>query len=160
MSLNVDSPVAHNDIGCMLFAYDSTSAKFKYLVPVRAIPATQSAPSTIEVTEMDSAVKQYIPDRPDIPSYEFDYNYTKAKYAAVKAVCDGKTATEFLIVYSDASGCRFTGTGFTWRDAVSVGGEIKGKITIVVSKTDDVDDCTSIVDTDSIPADRVSPFAE
>lgn len=155
-TLNVNEPVAHSDLGCMLFCKDGD--KFKYLVPVRAVPATHSAPGTIEVTEMDSPVKQYIADRPDVPVYEFDYNYTKEKYAAVKAKADGKTEHEFLITYGDKSGVKFKGTGFTWRDAVSTGGEIKGKLSIIVNTTNDVDDCTDIIDGTTIPAGRVHPF--
>lgn len=156
-TLNVDAPVAHSDLGCMLFYKDATSGKFKYLVPVRAVPATHSAPGTIEVTEMDSPIKQYIADRPDVPAYEFDYNYTAAKYGAVKAQC-GKE-NEFLVTYADKSGVKFKGTGATWRDAVSPGSEVKGKLTVIVNKVDDVDDCSSIIDVTSIPTGRVHPFA-
>lgn len=155
-TLEVNNPVAHSDLGCMLFCKDGE--KYKYLVPVRAVPATHSAPGTIEVTEMDSPVKQYIADRPDVPAYEFDYNYTAAKYAAVKAKADGKTVHDYLITYGDKSGVKFKGTGFTWRDAVSTGGEIKGKLSIIVSGVEDVTDCDAIVDVTTIPAGRVHPF--
>lgn len=151
--------VAHSDLGCMLFKYDETTKKFKYLVPVRSLPATGGSPSQIEVTEMDSPIKQFILDRQDTPAYEFDYNYTKNNYAKCKEAFDGKTENEYLITYSDKSGVRFTGTGATWRDSVSVGGEIKGKISVAVSSVDDVDDCSAIIDIKSIPTGRTHPFA-
>lgn len=151
--------VAHSDLGCMLFKLNTETQKFEYLVPVRSIPATGGSPSQIEVTEMDSPIKQFILDRQDTPAYEFDYNYTKDNYAKCKEVFDGKTENEFLITYSDKSGVRFSGTGATWRDAVSVGGEIKAKISVAVSSVDDVEDCSSIINVSSIPAGKTHPFA-
>lgn len=156
--MSITNPVAHSDKGCQLWAFDSTTSKYKYLVPVRAVPATGAAPSTIEVTEMDSERKQYIFDRDDTSALEFDYNYTKEKYAACKAYLDGVTPNKFLVTYPDKSGVKFEGAGKTWRDAVSTGGEILGKISVAVLSMDDVDDATSIVDASSIPAGRVSPF--
>ena len=151
--------VAHSDLGCMLFRLNKDTQKFEYLVPVRSIPATGGSPSQIEVTEMDSPIKQFILDRQDTPAYEFDYNYTKNNYAKCKESFDGKTEKEFLITYSDKSGVRFSGTGATWRDSVSVGGEIKGKISVAVSSVDDVEDCSSIIDVNSIPTGKSHPFA-
>lgn len=154
----MNNPVAHSDLGCQLWHFDTVSSKYKYLVPVRAVPATGSAPSTIEVTEMDSERKQFIFDRDDTSTLEFDYNYTATKYAAVKAVADGKTKEKFLVTYPDKSGVKFEGAGKTWRDAVATGGEIKGKFSVAIVAMDDVDDCTSIVDVSSVPADRYTPF--
>lgn len=154
-----EEPIAHSDLGCMLFCFNEASNKFKYLVPVKAVPASKSAPSTIEVTEMDSPIKQYIPDRPDVPAYEFDYNHTAAKYAAVKAKADGQTEHQFLITYGDKSGVKFKGVGFTWRDAVSTGSGLTDKLSIIVNKVEDVTDCTQIVDVASIPMGRVHPFS-
>lgn len=151
--------VAHSDLGCMLFRLNKDTQKFEYLVPVRSIPATGGSPSQIEVTEMDSPIKQFILDRQDTPAYEFDYNYTKNNYAKCKESFDGKTENEFLITYSDKSGVRFSGTGATWRDSVSVGGEIKGKISVAVSSVDDVEDCSSIIDINSIPTGKSHLFA-
>ncbi len=151
--------VAHSDLGCMLFSFNKETQKFEYLVPVRSIPATGGSPSQIEVTEMDSPIKQFILDRQDTPAYEFDYNYTKNNYAKCKEVFDGKTENEFLITYSDKSGVRFSGTGATWRDSVSVGGEIKGKISVAVSSVDDIEDCSSIINVNSIPTGKSHPFA-
>ena len=156
--MSMNNPIAHSDKGCQLWAFDSTSSKYKYLVPVRAVPATGAAPSTIEVTEMDSERKQYIFDREDVSALEFDYNYTAEKYAACKAYLDGITPNKFLVTYPDGSGVKFEGAGKTWRDAVRTGGEILGKISVAVVDMDDVANCASIVDASSIPAGRVSPF--
>lgn len=156
--MSITNPVAHSDKGCQLWAWNETAGKYKYLVPVRAVPATGAAPSTIEVTEMDSPRKQYIFDRDDTSTMEFDYNYTADKYAACKAVLDGVTENKFLVTYPDGSGVKFEGAGKTWRDAVSTGGEIVGKISVAVLSMDDVDDCSSIVDASTVPAGRVSPF--
>lgn len=156
---NVNTPVAHSDLGCQLWGFDETSRKYKYLVPVRAIPATGAAPSTIEVTEMDSPNKQYIPDRVDVPAMEFDYNYNSGNYAKCKTFCDGVTPKKFLVTYPDKSGVKFEGTGSTWRDSVSTGGEIKGKISVAITKLDDVADCSTIVDGSSVPSGKLTPFA-
>lgn len=151
--------VANSDKGCMLFAFNKTKNVFEYLVPVRSIPATGGSPSQIEVTEMDSEIKQYILDRQETPAYEFDYNYTLNNYKKCKEYFDGRTENVFLITYSDKSGVKFKGTGATWRDALSTGAEIKAKISVAVSSVDDVDDCSSIIDVATIPTGKVHPFA-
>lgn len=151
--------VAHSDVGCMLFALNTSTNKYEYLVPVRTIPATGGSPSQIEVTEMDSPIKQFILDRQDTPAYEFDYNYTKSNYAVCKAKFDGKTENKFLITYSDKSGVKFSGIGATWRDSLNTGEEIKGKISVAVSSVDDVEDCSSIIDISTIPSGKTHPFA-
>lgn len=156
---DIANPTAHSDLGAMLWVKKKGEDKFKYLVPIRTAPATGSAPAQIEVTEMDSPRKQYILDRQDTPAFEFDYNYTVAKFKACKEVFDGKTENEFLVTYGDKSGHTFKGTGATWKDAISAGAELKGKISVAVSEIEDVDDCTSLVDASTVPAGRVNPFA-
>lgn len=151
--------VANSDKGCMLFAFNKEKNVFEYLVPVRSIPATGGSPAQIEVTEMDSPIKQFILDRQDTPAFEFDYNYTLNNYNKCKKVFDSKTENVFLITYSDKSGVKFKGIGATWKDGLSVGAEIKAKISVAVSSIDDIDDCSSIIDLATIPAGKVHPFA-
>ena len=151
--------VANSDKGCMLFAFNKTKNIFEYLVPVRSIPATGGAPAQIEVTEMDSDIKQYILDRQETSAYEFDYNYTANNYKKCKEFLDGKSENTYLITYSDKSGVKFKGIGATWRDAVGIGSEIKAKISIAITSKEDVDDCSSIIDIGSIPSGKTHPFA-
>jgi len=76
------------------------------------VPASGSEGGTIEVTELDSEIKQYIADRIDVPAQDFTYNRTFEKYDAVKAVCDGKSH-EFMITFSDGTGTYIKGTAQT-----------------------------------------------
>ena len=95
---------------------------YEKLVSIKSVPASGSEGGTIEVTELDSPVKQYIEDRMDLPTQDFTYNRTAEKYEAVKEICDG-TSHEFLIKFSDGTGTYIRGTAQTWKNEFSAGSE-------------------------------------
>ena len=101
------SNVAISDMGVMLFNFDSTTGKYKYLLPIKAAPATGGAPSQIDATELDSLYKQNILDREETPAYEFDYNYTIANHKEAEETFDGKTNRKLLMMFQDKSGYAF-----------------------------------------------------
>lgn len=124
--------VAIADAGTRLFV-KGVNSTYETFVSVTAAPATGSTPSLLDVTTLDSITKQFIFDREEIPAYEFEYNYTKENYTKVAVKLDGKTQCDFLLVYSDGSGEKFSGCGRTWKDAVSIGTSVKAKMSISVS---------------------------
>ena len=115
--------------------YKNTTA-YEKLISIKNVPASGSAGGTIEVTELDSPIKQYISDRVDTPEQDFTYNRTAEKYEAVKAICDGNVH-EFLVVFSDGTGTYIQGTAQTWKNEFSAGSAQEATLHIVA---------TSIVD--------------
>ena len=121
--------VAQSSIGLQVFSWDSESTKFKYLVPITGdLPPMGSAPATIECTEADSPVKQYIADRADNPAIELSYNYLAEYEDAIKKVLNPTTPHNFMILLPLGTGIIFEATGDTWLDG---GSPIQGKISFI-----------------------------
>ena len=118
----------------MLYVKDSTN--YEKLVSIKSVPASGSEGGTIEVTELDSSVKQYIEDRMDLPTQDFTYNRTAEKYEAVKEICDG-TSHEFLIKFSDGTGTYIRGTAQTWKNEFSAGSAQEATLHIVATEITD-----------------------
>lgn len=118
----------------MLYVKGSTD--YEKLVSIKSVPASGSEGGTIEVTELDSPVKQYIEDRMDLPTQDFTYNRTAEKYEAVKEICDG-TSHEFLIKFSDGTGTYIRGTAQTWKNEFSAGSAQEATLHIVATEITD-----------------------
>ena len=100
------------------------------------MPASGAEGGTIEVTELDSPVKQYIEDRMDLPAQDFTYNRTAEKYEAVKEICDGEVH-EFLIKFSDGTGTYIKGTAQTWKNEFSACSAQEATLHIVATTIED-----------------------
>lgn len=140
-------PIAISDVGTLL-CLKGENGKYKKLISITSVPDTGAAPGTIEVTELDSKVKQYIADRPDTPSYEFEANYTKENYATVVAGISLQEDKDYLIVYQDGSGEKFSGTGSVWKKGVSAGNAVKMGISFAVSSHEHVEEVAALMDND------------
>lgn len=116
--------------------YVKGETEYEWLIPIKSVPASGAEGGTIEVTELDSEVKQYINDRKDIPSQDFTYNRTAEKYEAVSAICDGKPH-EFLIVFSDGTGTYVKGTAQTWKNDFTAGSAQEATLHIVATNIED-----------------------
>lgn len=99
-------------------------------MPIKSVPASGAEGGTIEVTELDSTIKQYIADRKDAPTQDFTYNRTAEKYEAVKEVCDG-TEREFLVVFSDGTGTYIKGEAQTWKNEFTAGSAQEATLHII-----------------------------
>lgn len=148
----------YSDIGTILWAYDDSSEKYKYLVPIRTAPATGGMPNKIDVTELDSEIEQAIFGREPIPDYTFEYNHSAANYAAVKALASKIVSKKFLVTYADKSGLKFEGMLATWRNEVGKDSGLVDNLSIAVQTKEDVVDCTSIVDATTIPTGKKDVF--
>ena len=113
-----------------------SSGTYAKLISIKSVPASGSAGGTIEVTELDSPIKQYIADRVDTPEQDFTFNRTAEKYEAVKAICDGNDH-EFLVVFSDGTGTYIKGTAQTWKNEFSAGSAQEATLHIVATKIED-----------------------
>lgn len=126
--------MAINDQGTVLYVKGAT--KYEKLISIKSVPASGSEGGTIEVTELDSATKQYINDRQDIPAQDYTYNRTSDKYSKVKAICDGNQH-EFLTVFSDGTGTYCKGTAQTWKNEFSAGSAQEATLHIVATAIED-----------------------
>ena len=137
--------IAISDVGTGLYV-KGDAEKYTKLVSITSAPATCSAPSTIDVPQLDSPVKQYISDRPDTPSYEFEANYTKENYEALSTKISLTETKEYLIVYQDGSGEKFSATGAFWKKEVSAGSAVKIGIAFAVQTHEHVTDTSTLTE--------------
>lgn len=126
--------VAINDQGTLLYVKGSSA--YEKLISIKSVPASGAEGGTIEVTELDSPVKQYIEDRMDLPAQDFTYNRTAEKYEAVKEICDG-AVHEFLVKFSDGTGTYIRGTAQTWKNEFSAGSAQEATLHIVATEITD-----------------------
>jgi hypothetical protein len=123
--------IAQSDVGTMLYA-KTTDGKFEEFLEITSAPAEGSAGGTIEVTVLKSAIKQYIPDRPDTPDQDFNYNYTETNFTKAQEYADGD-AHEFLVKFQDGTGYVITGSAQTWINEVSRGSAVEATFHVVAS---------------------------
>lgn len=127
--------VAISDVGTLLYHKASGQTKYSKLLSIISAPAMGSAGGTLEVTVLDSATKQYIPDRPDVPEQDFNYNYTEDNFTLALSACTG-TDEEFLVVFQDGSGYTITGEAQTWINEVGRGSAVEATLHIVATAID------------------------
>lgn len=128
-----DSPKAISDYKTYLYVEGTTAGKYHKLVDIISAPATGAAPKNIDVTTLSDAQSVGIPDRPETPTMQFEYNYTKENYALVEAAVSLTADKNYMIVYQDGSGATFTARGATYIKEVSKGKQITAEIALVTS---------------------------
>lgn len=142
------------DLGIEVRIKSKTDAKFpkEPLAGITSIPASGQAGGTIEVTTFSDPTKVYIPDRPDTGEMDYEYNYTLAKYKAIKEYCDG-TEKDILIKYPEGDGYMYSGKCQTWKNEKSVGSDaLKGTLHTVASTSPvdkDIEEVTALIETTS-----------
>lgn len=62
---------------------------FEKLVDIKSYPDLFSQPEKLDVSDLSSNQKKYIPGMVDVPDQEFGYNYDKSAYDKIKAL-EGK----------------------------------------------------------------------
>lgn len=133
------------DVGIKLYAEGSTAGTYEQLVSVTATPAMGSTPGRVENTPLDSPVKTYDMDRPELPQLDYTYNYSKENMAAVKTAISTTVSHNYLVAYPDGAGVKFTATGSTWQNAASRGNELECTVSFVLSSMEDVEDVSTLV---------------
>ena len=116
--------------------YVKGETSYEKLISIKSVPASGAEGGTIEVTELDSPIKQYISDRVDTPAQDFTYNRTAEKYEKVKTICDGNDH-EFLVVFSDGTATYIKGTAQTWKNEFSAGSAQEATLHIVATTIED-----------------------
>ena len=124
---------AISDYKTYLCVEGTTAGKYHKLVDVLSAPATGAAPKSIDVTTLSDAQSVGIPDRPETPTLEFEYNYNKTDYATVVAAVSLTVDKKYMIVYQDGSGVTFTAKGSTYIKEVSKGKQVTAAIALIAS---------------------------
>lgn len=123
----------------MLYGKKKGATAFTKLVSIKDVPESGADPEQIEVTTLESKIKQYVAGRQDSPSQAFTYNYTEENYfTKVLPYCNGEIH-EFLVAYPDGTGTLITGSAQTKKNAVSLNSALEATLTItpmdIVDKT-------------------------
>lgn len=114
----------------MLYGKKKGATAFSKLVSIKDVPESGSDPEQIEVTTLESKIKQYVAGRQDSPSQAFTYNYTEENYfTKVKPFCNGEVH-EFLVAYPDGTGTLITGSAQTKKNSVSLNSALEATLTI------------------------------
>ena len=142
----IDDNRAYSDIGSAIFVRREGATKYSLWLTVSDMPATGSAPETIEKTVTTSRVKNYTFGRKDNPQKEFTFMAHRDNFITLKG--DYNKKLDFLQVNPDGTGWKFQGYVSFYQDAVSLGANLTGKGVITVSQSDELplDDVTDIIE--------------
>lgn len=141
----IDDNRAQTDMGSAIFVRREGQTKYSLWLPVSDMPATGSAPETIEKTVTTSRTKNYMFGRKDNAQKEFTFMAHRDNFMTLKG--DYNKQLDFLEVNPDGTGWKFQGYVSFYQDAVSLGSAISGKGVITVSKADELplDDVTDLI---------------
>lgn len=136
---------AFSDVGSAIMIKDLVDGLYSLFLPVTNIPATGSAPETVEKTVTTEGTKSYIMGRQDSPQKELTFYAHRDNFIRLKNA-KGQTR-EFLQVNPDGTGFLFRGQISFYQDEVSVGSNITGKavITVTGSTEEPVDNVMDLI---------------
>lgn len=142
----IDDLRAYTDIGSAIFVKRAGQSKYSLWLCVTNIPATGSAPDTVETTVTTSRSKNYVFGRKDNPQKECTFMAHRDNFMILKE--DYNKKLDFLQVNPDGTGWRFQGYVSFYQDEISLAGALTGKAVITVSSADElpVDDVTDIIE--------------
>lgn len=119
-----------------MFIKRGGESKYHLWLPLTNIPATGSAPETIDTTVTTSRVKTSTAGRQDPGQKECTYMAHRDNFEILRA--DHRKTLDFLQVNPDGTGFKFQGIVSSYQDEVSVGGNLTGKAVITVTKSDEL----------------------
>ena len=143
---NIDDTRAMTDISSAIFVKRAGQSKYSLWLPVTNIPATGSAPETVETTTTTSRKKTYTFGRQDNPQKECTFMAHRNNFKTLEA--DYNKQLDFLQINPDGTGWAFTGFVSFYQDEISTGSNLTGKAVITVSSSEE------------LPRDNVSDIIE
>lgn len=132
----IDDNRAYSDIGSAIFVRREGATKYSLWLTVTDMPATGSAPETIEKTVTTSRTKNYTFGRKDNSQKEFTFMAHRDNFSILEG--DYNKQLDFLQINPDGTGWKFQGYVSFYQDAVSLGSNLAGKGVITVSKADEL----------------------
>lgn len=132
----IDDNRAYSDIGSAIFVRREGASKYSLWLTVSDMPATGSAPETIEKTVTTSRTKNYTFGRKDNSQKEFTFMAHRDNFMILED--DYNKQLDFLQINPDGTGWKFQGYVSFYQDAVSLGSNLAGKGVITISKADEL----------------------
>jgi len=126
---------AISDIAAALFIKRGGDSKYHLWLPLTNIPATGSAPDTLDTTVTTSRVKTSTDGRQDPGQKECTFMAHRDNFEILKA--DHRKTFDFLQVNPDGTGFKFQGRVSSYQDEVAVGSNLTGKAVITVVAADE-----------------------
>lgn len=133
---NIDDTRAMTDIGSAIFVKRAGQAKYSLWLAVTNIPATGSAPETVETTVTTSRKKTYTFGRQDNPQKECTFMAHRNNFKVLEG--DYNKQLDFLQVNPDGTGWAFQGFVSFYQDEITVGSNLTGKAVITVSSSEEL----------------------
>lgn len=131
----IDDNRAYSDIGSAIFVKRAGQTKYSLWLTVNNIPATGTAPETIEKTVTTSRIKNYVFGRKDNPQKEFTFMAHRDNFMILNA--DYNKKLDFLQINPDGTGWKFQGHVSYYEDEITLGAMITGKGVITVSHSEE-----------------------
>lgn len=133
---NIDDTRAMTDIGSAIFVKRAGQSKYSLWLAVTNIPATGSAPETVETTVTTSRKKTYTFGRQDNPQKECTFMAHRNNFKVLEA--DYNKQLDFLQINPDGTGWAFQGFVSFYQDEISTGSNLTGKAVITVSSSEEL----------------------
>lgn len=124
------------DIGAAIFVKRNGETKYSLWLPATNMPATGSAPETVETTVTTTRTKTYVPGRKDNGQKEITFLAHRDNYMILKK--DYKKTLSFLQINPDGVGFKFNGEVSFYQDETQVGSNMTGKAVITVKQADEL----------------------
>lgn len=125
-----------SDIGSAIFIKRGGDTKYHLWLPVTNIPATGSAPDTIDTTVTTARENTGISGRIQQGAREFTYLAHRDNFMILAQ--DNRKKRDFLLVNSDGTGWKFQGEVTTYQDETTVGSVQTAKGVVMVSHADEL----------------------
>lgn len=126
---------AISDIGAAIFCKRAGQSKYSLWMTVNNIPATGSAPETMETTVSTSSSKTYTFGRKDNAQKECTYMAHRDNFEILRN--DYNKKLDFLQINPDGTGWKFQGYVSTYQDEIALGSVLTGKAVITVTHADE-----------------------
>lgn len=127
---------AISDIAAALFVKRGGDTKYHLWLTLTNIPATGSAPDTLDTTVTTARTKTSTPGRQDPGQKECTYMAHRDNFEILKK--DNRKLLDFLQVNPDGTGFKFQGRVTSYQDEISVGSNLTGKAVITVASSDEL----------------------
>lgn len=125
-----------SDIGASIFVRRGGESKYHLWLTLTNIPATGSAPETLDTTVTTARTKTSTPGRTDPGQKECTYLAHRDNFEILRK--DHRKTLDFLQINPDGIGYKFQGEVTSYQDEISVGSNITGKAVITVKKADEL----------------------
>lgn len=132
---NIDDTRAMVDIASAIFVRRPSETKYSLWLPVTNLPATGSAPDTVETTVTTSRKKTYTFGRQDNPQKELTFYAHRNNFEVLKA--DYNKELDFMEVNPDGTGWAFRGFVSFYQDEIAVNGGLTGKAVITTTTSEE-----------------------